>query len=269
MSAFVFGDMHGRWDCLEALLQEAGILDNHGQRISDDMVISIGDLINATVMDVNNDEEILRRSEGVVDYWILGNHEACYSYPHLAFNGFSPNPVIKTLYFEWLHKGKLVPAVSIANTLLTHAGVNKVFDFGSAEDAFDAIWDLWINYYEYANPIVGGSTSLSSDLWWGMSPSTLLDGIGSIRGGRSQIGGILWDDWSQPKNTRFSQIVGHTPHKEGPVLHRYLGSNVFTLNIDTAAKRGLSPWGVWVNSSGEIEDFVSIKENHEEQEASE
>jgi len=264
---FVFGDMHGRWDFLEKLLQAAGIVDEDGDLAMDDIVVGVGDLINGTFMDTNNDTEIIERAKDYVDYWVVGNHDAVYSHPHLSFQGFTPSPVLQTEYNTWMRSGKLVPAVCVANTLITHAGVNAAFNFQTAGEAFDAITDVWEHYYEIANPVPGGSTPLGGEPWQfkgrRYDRATLVDGIGFDRGGRAAVAGILWDDWSQPKNTNFSQVVGHTPIKSGPVLHRHLGSNEFTLNIDVGAKKGLTPYGVWINEVGEIESFVTVEVDDE------
>lgn len=264
MRTFIFGDMHGRWDFLEKLLQAAGIMDEDGQVMDKGLVISIGDLINGTMMDINNDTEMITKAKDVVDLWVAGNHEACYTFPHLGFQGFVPSPIIQTEYNGWMRSGKLVPCVQIGELLITHAGVNKAFAFNTAKEAHDAIWDVWENYFQFADPIPGGSRPLGKPEPWQFKGqryqwSWLLDGITHDRGGNAAVGGVLWDDWSQPKNTNFSQIMGHTPIKTGPVIHRHLGSGVFTLNLDCGAKKGMTPYGVWVDDDGQTLEFVTVE----------
>lgn len=264
MSAFVFGDMHGKWDSLRPLLLAAGIIDDQDLLQSDDLVISIGDLVSGTFMDTDRDLEILEKAASCVDYIVLGNHEAPYWYPHLGFAGFAPNRTVEDRLNGWLRNGKIVPALVINETLITHAGVNKAFNFQTASEAADAIEDVYANYFMYADPVPGGSRPIGGDPWQFKGQrydrASLLDGISPDRGGRAPVAGILWDDWTKHKNTNFSQIVGHTPVKTGPVLNQHLGSGTFTLNIDAGVKKGLTPWGVWINEDGLIDDFVTVEE---------
>jgi len=265
----VLPDLHGRPDALAALLRAAGVTDDRGARApGDDLVVQLGDLINGTMADWDNDERILRDAEGLIDFWCLGNHDAAYDYPHLAFNGFAPTPAVRSGINRWLGSGKLVPAIVIGDTLISHAGVHEQFAFETAKDAADAIEDVWARYHEYAHVRMTGAPHYSDDAFRfrahgnevSLPKALLLDGLPKSRGGWSPLGGILWADWAEPKNTRFSQVVGHTSMADGPVLTQYLQTERFTLNIDAGAKKGLSPYGVWLDSDGGIIDFVEIEE---------
>ena len=129
-------DLHGRAPAMLALLRAAGVIDADGRRLTEDLVVQVGDLINGTMMDWDADTEILKKAEGLVDFWVLGNHDAAYDYPHLSFQGFAPSPSVRSGINRWLGSGRLVPAVVVGDTLITHAGVHEDFDFGTARDAF-------------------------------------------------------------------------------------------------------------------------------------
>ena len=265
--SFCFGDMHGRPDVLKRLLKEAGIIDEDNRRISNEyMVFSIGDLTSCTLTDVDNDKEIMKFAEDVLDYWVIGNHEAPYFYPHLAFEGFHKNGEIKGLLDLWLRGGRMVPTILWGETLLTHAGVHKDFDFKTGEEAFDAIYDVWVNYQSYAIPKMSGMTysqdrfNFENQSYGPIPKGSLIDGIPPGRGGGSRTGGILWTDWDEPKNKNFCQVVGHTPIKTGPKLHERVGAGTWVLNIDTGVKKGLVPYGVWLDENGQIMEYVTISE---------
>lgn len=275
MKTFVVPDIHGRYESLRSLLLSAGVINEDDRRTDEAewdamvadgadpqtldqrcfRVVSIGDLANAVQMDVNGDEQCLQKVADWFDYLILGNHESGYLFDGMSFNGYYPAPHLKSLYNGLYRRGFVKPAVLVGETLLTHAGVHEYYDFGDAAEAFDAIFDVWENYREY-------SEDYGEKFYFGQNveipKALLLDGVSSKRGGNVPMGGILWADWHESKNTRFSQVMGHTPIKQGPVLTTYQSSGVFTLNIDCAAKKGLTPWGVWLDEYGLVEELVTV-----------
>lgn len=254
---FVFGDMHGRHDSLARLLEHAGIIDDAGTRISDETVISIGDLINVTSMDQKMDEEIVRLSDEWVDLWIIGNHEAPLLWPHISFRGFWPTQVLRTEVNRRVMSGRIVPCDIVGHTLLTHAGIAEDFEFESADEADAAIFDVWANYNRYAYAKMGGYTTYEGYFDFGIPKGMLLDGVSDSRGGRAPVGGILWADWDEPKNRRFNQVMGHTPIKNGPELKEFPEDGTWHLNIDSAVKKGLLPSGVWLDENGDILEIVT------------
>lgn len=269
MRTFVVPDIHGRYESLEALLKTAGVLSASGEREpaiefvakgawEQYQVISIGDLANATLTDQNGDERCLLKAREWFDKLVLGNHESGYLFDNMGFNGYYPAPHLRSLYNSLRNEDRVVPAVLINNTLLTHAGVHKYFEFDTAEEAYNAINDVWDRYREL-------SDNWDEKFYFGpnieIPKALLLDAVAGARGGSAPFGGILWSDWDERKNDRFSQIVGHTPKKNGPILHRYIGTGMFTLNIDCGAKKGLTPYGVWLTEDGDIDRFVTIPES--------
>lgn len=266
MKTFVVPDIHGRYDSLRALLLQAGVINEDDQRtdVADSenqrifRVVSIGDLANATLMDVNGDEQCLSKARDWFDYLILGNHESGYLFTNMGFNGYYEAPHLKSLYCQLEREGIVVPAVAIGNTLLTHAGVHEYFEFGTAGEAFDAIYDVWENYFRYQDDI---DTKFYFRKQIEIPKALLLDAVSSRRGGATPFGGFLWSDWQEPKNVKFNQIVGHTPVKYGPIVTEFKGSGVFHANIDCGAKKGLTPWGVWLDEDGQIEEFVTVADD--------
>ncbi len=117
-------------------------------------------MINGTMMDWDNDERIMREAEELVDWWVMGNHDICYHY-NIIFNGFSPNPAVRSGVNRWMGRGKMVPCIAIGDTLLTHAGVHENYNFVHANEAFDAIMDVWENYNQLTYLNADGSSGYS------------------------------------------------------------------------------------------------------------
>ena len=289
---FVVPDMHGHYESLRALLRAAGVIDENDERYDEVeareleaearmdgsepdaefwsrtenqrsyRVVSLGDLANATLNDVNGDEQCLLKVRDWFDYIILGNHESGYLFRDMGFNGYHEAPHLKSLYNSLYRQGIVVPAVMIGNTLLSHAGVHEYFDFQDSDEAFDAIWEVWENYNEYETSWNEDGTSEHRFSFRNgqieIPKSMLLNAVGKARGGDLPFGGILWSDWREErKNINFNQIVGHTPISDGPVLTTYESKGVFTLNLDVDAKSGKTPFGIWIDEEGDLLEFVS------------
>lgn len=254
MSTFVFGDVHGRLDALESLLLDAEIIDADGDRIDTETeVVSVGDLMNVTLGDLSGDSACLARVGSWVDKALVGNHEGPFALKyHPEFGGYHCDGALFQRYRSLMFEGKIVPALLVGDTLVTHAGVSAYFGFETAEEAYDAITDVWANY--------GALVRDETKFFWGeteIPKYLLLDGIGRRRGGTLPFGGILWNDFdTEPLSQRFSQVFGHTPQPHGPVVTEWYGSGYFHLNIDKSAKSGLAAAGVWLDAEGHFLDLV-------------
>lgn len=267
MYTFVFGDIHGKPEALRRLLQAAGVLTDSGERrpetdfpegyLKPFNIYSIGDIANAVQEDVNGDEACLLMAQRLGIKLIMGNHESGYLFDDMGFNGYSPQPHLKSLYRSMMFQGQVVPAALVGNTLLTHAGVVEQLGWVTAQEAFRAIMSIWEDY----------SRLTISDVIefprYDVPKELVLGGVSRMRGGTSPFGGILWADWREPKNFHFSQVMGHTPMPEGPVHTVYKTNETFTLNIDAGGKSGYDPWGVWLNKAGEIVSFVKAPSEEE------
>lgn len=267
MKTFVVPDIHGRFETLRSLLTAAGVLED-GERVVTEydeyQVVSIGDLANGTLMDMTGDEACLNKARDWFDYLILGNHESGYLFSNMGFNGYHPAPHLRSLYNKLYSEGLVRPAVLVGNTLLSHAGVVNYFNFKTAGEAYDAIVDVWNNYREY-NTAWTEDGENEHKFFFSLDGSPveipkalLLDAVSGARGGSAPFGGLLWSDWDERKNDNFSQVVGHSPRKNGPIMTEYHGTGVFTLNIDCGAKGGLTPWGVWLDSDGSVLEYVTV-----------
>lgn len=270
MRTLVLPDLHGNHEYLESLLIQSGALVG-GHRSKDIEVISIGDLINGTEEDQDDDAFICQLAQKWIDKIIIGNHEThllntCIS----TFEGAYESPFVQTEMNRLERQGKFVPALLIGDTLLTHAGVHADFMFPTATDAFMAIWDSFQNYWEYIEDIKNKRIVYSTKDAYRFTKKkhndilvprgALLDGVSTYRDGQEDRGGILWADHDEPKSRRFSQIFGHTPKLDGPILTRSIGTNVFSLNIDSGAKSGKLPWAVMVDEYGELVEFIQAVE---------
>lgn len=257
MNTFVFGDIHGRYESLIGLLKAAEILDENEERISDELVVSIGDLANVVQVDVNGDKECLRLlHEGKIDLSIVGNHEAGLIFPSMSFNGFYRDPEIQAVYNHLEREGKLAMSLLVGETLLTHAGIHKFFDFKSPQEAHEAITEVYENWSDLNN---NNEERFYFEKQIEIPKYMIFDAVSGKRGGSYPMGGILWADWDEPKNNNFSQIFGHTPTSKGPIETHWRGTGVFHWNIDTAAKKGLLPCGVWLDEDGRITSVVQVR----------
>lgn len=269
-NTFVIPDIHGRIGSLRRLLRAAGVIDDNDRRIlgGEDVVVSVGDLLNGTLEDENNDLETLNTAlnNDWIDIYLMGNHESGYLFDDMGFGGYYASPPLKSQYNR-LYRSELIhPAYVVGDTLITHAGVHAWINFATAQDAYEGIMDAWRNYAEYesawteegANPHTFSFTYERESV---VIPKTLvINGVPAKRGGGLPFGGIQWSDWSEPKNKNFSQIMGHTPIKDGPVTIWHRGTDVVTINIDCGAKGGLTPTGVWLNDAGRVFDWVKADE---------
>lgn len=242
MDTFIVSDIHGDFAQLWSLLNKVGLIDDEENRTElgqNTRIISIGDLANATLKDIVSDELCLRAAPNWFDDLIVGNHESPYLWNSHDFNGYYPNPFLRSLYNNFYRCGFAKPAILIGNTLITHAGF-AFKDCETAQEAFNVIEYVRVNYP-------------------GTDKDFIFDAVGRHRGGRAYIGGIFWSDWNERKNKKFSQIVGHTPQLDGvPKLYERSSNDTFTLNIDTGVKAGGSPTGVWLDDAGKIIDIIRL-----------
>lgn len=241
---FVVGDIHGRIHSLEKLLQRAGVISKKGKRKTTDRVVSVGDLANAVLQDINGDEECLKVAPEWFDVLLVGNHESGYVVPGMGFGGYYEAPHLKSLYNAYVRDGLVQPAMAIGNTLISHAGVVKEYEFESASEALQEIHTIWDDRNSEPDTGITGKRAF------------LLRGVGRARGGYMSYGGFLWSHWPEPKNSNFNQVVGHTT--VGPDLYTHKNGK-WALNIDSDVRRGQSVTGVWLDDAGQIEEVVTAK----------
>ncbi len=244
MSTFVVSDIHGNYGALWSLLNQQGLVDDTEERTElgkETFIVSIGDLLNAVLEDVTGDELCASVAETWFDKLIIGNHEWPYLYDTAGFAGYYPHPPLRMLYNMWRRQGFAVPALLVGDTLLTHAGwAFKTYEH--AHDTYAAIMHAWETYPDN-------------------DQAQIFEAVGYARGGFAPNGGILWSDFrSEPKHKGFSQVVGHTPMPEGPILYERSSNGTFTLNIDCGCKGGGVPAGVWLDDEGQIVKLAKLGE---------
>lgn len=188
MKTFVVGDLHGKVEYAEKMLQLAD--QNHTR------IVFLGDYVDSydrkpldsvnTVMVIL---EALRSNDNVIA--LLGNHELSYLDPSMRCSGFNSAIAahlthLKTelfnhfQYYHWVDD----------QTLITHAGITANFDrtaLGNCDAELKTI-QMVLNEPEFRNA------------------------IGYSRGGSYPYGGIFWCDWRDEfvPFQHVAQIVGHT-----------------------------------------------------------
>jgi hypothetical protein len=198
--ALCVGDIHGNYAKAKAFLEYK----------PDEKHIFVGDYFDSYSATT---DQIIETFKLIMDWdvrlisnvvTLAGNHELHYlSNAHgyfkcSGFRDYSPN------LFHALnaYKDKLVACHVEDDFLITHGGLSRKHGkpFLTIEEAaawINAEWKWFLN-----NPVVPESLSPIFD-------------IGSMRGGRQDVGGVFWCSIGHEKmDYRFNQIVGHTPHKQ-------------------------------------------------------
>jgi hypothetical protein len=222
---FVVPDVHGNFDSLEMLLEDAGIVRD-GKRVNRELrVVCLGDLANC-VRDRNgydSEEDDLACLSTVgdwIDKLLVGNHE----HPHFggpSFHGFHPSEAVGNRLRELNEQNLLGAAVHHEDILLTHAGLSQH-------------WGRMLN-----SPKTAAAASERLREFWHRDPNeTFFSAIGCARGGWEREGGVLWSDYDEPKYSQFRQLIGHTP---GPVVRTFGPGPSYC--IDLGGGKMKQPWG--------------------------
>lgn len=229
MRTIVIGDLHGDYRGLLAILRATGAIDADNQRLPDTRVIQLGDLIHGGAArhawpppprEGVDDEECAIIGLRYCDTVLIGNHELPLVWPDAGFptwNGQRPlSPSLRVRLHEAYLRGQLVPATSVGDWLLTHAGLYPRLRLAKRSAA-----DLTTRMgAEFKDRIATGGRN------------SLFDWVGERRGGRNSYGGIFWCDWQEliSAPSPIPQIVGHTPQGDAP--HRY--GNLWCVDVGAA-----------------------------------
>jgi hypothetical protein len=185
MKTLVIPDIHGKPKLLRSML------DNDADRI-----VQIGDLANCVYQDRDGDLECLELAlelQNSTNFELLvGNHEHPY-FGGGRFSGFASIPEIK----EAIKRLNWKAATVVGDALVTHAGVAP---------------RVLRNYNASIMPHI--LMDEINSLWRSNPRMPIFENTGYLRGGRVPVGGILWRDISEPIDTRFNQIFGHSKGKD-------------------------------------------------------
>lgn len=214
MRTFVMGDIHGNYDLAYELLVQVGVIVDR-KRNPEIRSIQIGDLINGTFENHRGDEMLLADADILFDEIVMGNHEFSFL-GGPVFHGMQSSDSITNELINLENRGIIVPSTVVGKFLLTHAGLSAAIEVEGVGEANQQIRDL----------------AYRGDLFHNVSRD---------RGGRDPWGGILWADLDEPKNPHISQIFGHTPDPNGPLIARH-GDHEH-INIDIGAKRSAGSVG--------------------------
>jgi hypothetical protein len=227
VTAFVAPDVHGNIDLLTRLLQTAGIIDGQGKRVDGDtLTVQLGDLCNCVASSTIEDRRCLDQVRDWFDVYLVGNHEHPY-FGGPPFAGFWHDVEIERRLHRLNDEGLLRPCVAVDGILVSHAGLAPWCRFRTAATAERALCDLW-----RLNP-----------------KDAAFSTIGRARGGYNETGGVLWSDWSEPKNPWFWQLVGHTPGAGVRTLTHPNGKKAVC--IDVGGKSGATLTGAFIYN-GEV-----------------
>lgn len=185
MSIICVGDLHGKIEIAEGLLQD-----------KEQEIIFIGDFLDSfdrTTMDQLKLLHIVLEAVNTRDNvsTLMGNHELSYLEPSYQCSGFNWTVDAQlTVDVKQMMRQQLNTWIEREGFLLTHAGVTKPWIPGKQQDTP-------IAYLEIA-------------------PNEALYQIGHSRGGSYNVGGPLWCDYHDDFEpiTGVKQVFGHTAHKK-------------------------------------------------------
>lgn len=211
----VVSDMHQEVYKMERILQR----ENY------DICVMLGDEFDS--FDFNSQEDAIKTCNFIKKYifkdnffFLLGNHTIQYLYD---------NPTtICSGYYKWKDTlitkefGSFLPAIRekflwylwIDDFLCSHAGVNTYHFPPNLTVNKDGVTKWLDEQIKFAEPPL-----INGGYHW-------LYGAGAARGGRQNIGGIIWQDFGcefEPIE-ELNQIVGHTSHRT--VLNHVEDGNV-------------------------------------------
>lgn len=233
---FVVPDIQGIPDRIDSAIKAIDIIAGE----SDRTVVQLGDLVNLTERDQENDLYALQRA--IDEGWIrlIGNHEVPAITPLLTFpfSGSYTDSVVAAQIADDFTDGHYKAAYAVGDTLITHAGVLEGrWSFGAYDDDGNQILPAILPRSSSA----ADAERIINDLVDNFTTEVrepLLESIPLIRGGRDSVGGIFWADFGehvrQSALGQFGlancyQIVGHTPN-DNPVVGARLAV------IDSGAK---------------------------------
>lgn len=212
MSLYIISDCHGNYDGLMRALRDKKIVDKNGNRqlARKNKIFSIGDLANCVADSKAGDKACLDLVGPVIDGMVLGNHEVPYFDPANMFNGFWAYESVAKRLNNLMDNGLIHGSILKDRTLITHAGVSKSL----------------LSYNMTVIEVHGNISEHFEARNWNAS---WFASIGYARGGRNHCGGTLWCDFEREfRNTKFPQIVGHTP--------KYVRMKGNAICIDVGAK---------------------------------
>lgn len=247
------GDVHGHLDRLEALLKQEGIIDRcpackgtgdlHARaggptmvqtimcnrcdgdgiaRINTDVtVVQLGDLGHFGGSGGSPTGDLLcyrAAANRWIDIVLWGNHDRAAVDAGHAFSGYFP-PTAETRHYMQIliNEGRYKLAHAAHGFLLTHAGLHTAFR--DNENVGVNVKENPEDFAEWIN-LVSGPDSLGDP-----NQMAVRDAIGSIRGGSSRHGGILWRDIREKLYMPFRQVFGHSADSTGMVRYCWEKNN--------------------------------------------
>jgi hypothetical protein len=257
----VIGDLHGHLDRFEALLKQEGLLDycpdcdgagditiNDGTPPPFDAkmcpncegdgwcrtdkpaeVVLVGD-VGHFGHGGSPTADLLTWIAAVrwADVILWGNHDRAIVDSGHAFGGFMfPPKEVFHVVARARAEGKLKLAHSAYGFLITHAGLVAAFAQQSVPEVLKHDVEAfveWINQGEDPD-------FLPEDRNLGKNIFAVRDAIGARRGGRSNVGGILWRDIDERLYTPFRQVFGHSADGKAHKV-RYCYSKQHTRDLE-------------------------------------
>ncbi len=219
---FIFADVHGFHERMEALLKQEGIVGEDGKRIDEDtLVVCTGDLGDFRHNSKDRDQKAYELADDWIDLMLWGNHDYSLINKRIAFGGYTePNPETARIMLDWMAAGKIKFAFQTHGFLLTHAGLHRK----AMKENYDL--DGWV-------------TALNDQT----CPPEYLYNIPPHRGGWENWGGIIWRDDDETLHSGLKQVYGHS---RGQAVRQHGGVGNYSYCLDIGYHTVDSLAGIWL-----------------------
>lgn len=257
----IIGDVHGELKGLLELLCHSGLVDKHGNWIgTDSVLVQTGDVIDRGPYS-RESVEFLRRLQAQAPenggrvVRLCGNHELMLLQGNYYFANFLEPAALARELREEILNGKILASYSDGIRLYTHAGlrskVRKAVEQGMAaperiarEYLSDELNRIFVNA-----------------LWVDDLSSHPIFHVDMARGGRHDIGGIFWGDYSLIASSvnayDIPQVFGHTPTRKNGVQHSH---NFKLVDIDAGMFEGFGGHRVYL----EVDQTGGVQERYKD-----
>lgn len=259
MKTVIFTDLHEDFDWVDIVLEG----------LSYDQVILNGDFYDEHGLGASHSEKTAHWLKSKFDdsryHFNLGNHDSYYVFPtnkNLSCSGYTrskKDAIHKVLDPSFGSKGyhsdlspnivrKFKLAHYVEGWFISHAGINPIYI---------PLKYSHLQGEELANKLLQMcDDALEQVIYKQYSP--LMCDVSTGRGGHSDYGGILWQDWNEFEPiTNFNQIVGHSQGKE---LRAKYGENSVNYCIDISKSTGKRGYAIIEDGKFSFH-YYEMKEN--------
>ena len=249
-TVYAFGDIHGELDGFKENLKQANLIDSTGKWKKEEkiMAIQVGDIIDRGPQSLEaynflSKLQFQAKKKGGKLVRLLGNHELEILKGYFTDTNISNPSELASKMKQEILEGKLQLAFATKKRLFIHAGLrsamrNILVEEISKKPSIEEREKITIKHLaNHLNDILVKAVQ-SSDF------SHPIFQIGESRGGKHEIGGVLWEDFSAMTNSTHArdvpQVIGHTPptHRGDPPIRTDCSKRLITIDAGLCKEYG-------------------------------